>query len=156
VKWNSKSFIKFEKQAIRKSETRKQQAQKQATRKFRKKQVQIRVKTARLATLISVSFSQCVQEINWRLKVLTSDYRNMIITHRQVFPASGFGIINWIVSTVIREACLWDCTWRHFVCLNSGMWYHVQIRKKFGQMFKNTQKRAAKPPENGQIFIICP
>ena len=26
--------------------------------------------------------------------------------------------------------------------LNSGMWHHIQIRSKFGEIFKNTQKRS--------------
>ena len=47
-----------------------------------------------------------------------------------------------MISTVKKGSVLVrvHCIWRPFECLNSRMWYHMYIRPKFSQIFKNTQK----------------
>ena len=84
------------------------------------------------------------QEINCRLEVWSIDYITMIIMRRWLFPFSGFWILNWVISTV-RGACMWECAWRHLECLNSGMWYHVQIRPNFRQIFRKYSQKAKFP-----------
>ena len=64
-----------------------------------------------------------------------------MIIMRHYYLYSVFGMLNLPTSIARKWSVLVECTWRDFVCWIFRMWHHIQIRPKFGQVSKNTQKK---------------